>query len=374
MSPAMILHLRFHRVSREAYGQVFTALADITPTVQSLPPDAALLDVTGALNYFGRSPAGIADLLQTRILARYGLQVTVGGGPNRMLATMAAHACPTGSVRILPATPRAVTEFLAELPVGELPGVGPVLTRAFTSYGLTSIGDLQALPMTTMQRIAGASTGRQLYERALGNDPRPVEPGGPPAGLHATRRFVHDTLDPTVVCRALLALATDLGSSLRASEQAARMVELQVRFADRSATTRSRTLREASNHTPAIQDALYGIFSSLGLQRARIRVLAAHADRLVPAEWASVQLTLDRPTEHARQVEPTIDRANARYGPGTLRPASLANTPVALCKPGHESRDGSRPRRFLPGRRAGRPVARSRPPGARSPSCGGRRR
>lgn len=324
MSPATILHLRLHRVSREAYGQVFTALADITPTVQALPPDAALLDITGALNYFGRSPAGIADLVQTRLLARYGLRVTVGGGPNRMLATMAADACSTGGVRILPAGPQAVTGFLAELPVRELPGVGPALTRAFTSYGLTSIGDLQVLPMATMQRIAGVAAGRRLHERALGIDRRPVEPGGPPAGLHATRHFDHDTLDPTVIRRTLLALAMDLGSRLRASDQAARSVELQVRYADRSTTTRSRTLREVSSHTPAIQDTLYGIFSSLGLQRARIRVLTARTDRLVAAEQASVQLTFDRPTEHARQVEPTIDRANARYGPGTLRPATLA--------------------------------------------------
>ena len=64
--------------------------------------------------------------------------------------------------------------------------------------------------------------------------------------------FDQDTLDRDQIRRALLAAATDLGTHLRAAGQLARTVELQVTYADGS-TTRSRTLREPTAHTPAIR-------------------------------------------------------------------------------------------------------------------------
>ncbi|GHE25298.1 hypothetical protein GCM10018781_76560 [Kitasatospora indigofera] len=40
-------------MSFEAYAELFTVLADVSPVVQALPPDGALMGVTGALGYFG---------------------------------------------------------------------------------------------------------------------------------------------------------------------------------------------------------------------------------------------------------------------------------------------------------------------------------
>ncbi|GAA0664099.1 hypothetical protein GCM10010193_14310 [Kitasatospora atroaurantiaca] len=83
MTGRTILHLRLNRPPLALYGELFGVLADITPVVQALPPEAAVLDVTGALAYFQRDAAGIADLLATRLLARYGLTAAIGAGPTR---------------------------------------------------------------------------------------------------------------------------------------------------------------------------------------------------------------------------------------------------------------------------------------------------
>jgi DNA polymerase-4 len=175
----------------------------------------------------------------------------------------------------------------------------------------------------TLQRIAGTSTGRLLHDRAHGIDPRRVTPAGPPASIAASRHFDHDVLDPDERRRALLALATDLGTRLRADERTARAIELQVTYADRSHTTRSRTLAEPTSHTPALRDALYGIHTALGLERARVRAMTARVAQLAPAARAYVQLTFDRATENHRSLEPVLDKANTRYGTHTLRPATL---------------------------------------------------
>ncbi|WP_274036313.1 DNA polymerase Y family protein [Streptomyces sp. MMBL 11-1] len=328
MTSATILHARFEQPSFEAYRELFAALNDITPAVQALPPDSALLDLTGALRYWQRTPAQLADLIQTRVMARYGLATAIGGGPTRMIATIAAGLTAPGAVRILDGGPAALS-FLHEQPVRVLPGVGPAMERTLHRYGLETAADLASLPLATLQRIAGASTARLLHERAHGIDPRRVTPAGPPPSITVRHRFTHDVLDPAEARRCLLDLSRQLGARLRHSQQCASRIELQVTFADRTSLVRSRTLAESTSHSPRLQEALYGLFAALGLQRARIRSVTARAAGLTDAATSAVQLTFDRTTEDARRLEPVIDRANRRFGDNTLQPAALAVRPRA---------------------------------------------
>ncbi|GAA2785149.1 hypothetical protein GCM10010441_07640 [Kitasatospora paracochleata] len=324
---ATVLHLRLHRADFETYRDHFAVLADTTPVVQALPPDRALLQLSGAVSYFRLPPAALADRLQTRLAARYGLVTTGGIGPNRLLATIAADTAAPGTVHTLPDDHRLQQAFLHRQDVRLLPGIGPALEKKLTRYGIGTIGELAALPPATVQRIAGAATGRLLLERTHGTDRRTVTPSGPPATIASTARFDRDVLDPDQIRQTLLHLVTDLGARLRAADQTCRALELQVTFADRSNITRSRTLPEATSHTPALRDALYSLHTRLGLQRARIRTITARAGDLGEQQSAAVQLTFDRPTESARTLEPVIDRANARFGTGTLAPAVLSAGP-----------------------------------------------
>ncbi|WP_431675995.1 DNA polymerase Y family protein [Kitasatospora sp. KL5] len=203
MTSRSILHVRLHEVPFAIYGEALAALGDITPVVQALPPDSALLDVTGALGYFRRTPEGLADLIATRLLARFGLHAAIGGGHTPLLAHLAADTCTPGRIRIFdPHTPDTA-RFLRSRPVQALPDVGPKLARTLARYDITTTGHLADLPLPTLQRIAGTSTARLLHDRAHGRDPCTVAPSGPPASITATRRFPTDVLDPHHVRRSL---------------------------------------------------------------------------------------------------------------------------------------------------------------------------
>lgn len=85
---------------------------------------------------------------------------------------------------------------------------------------------------------------------------------------------------------------------------------------------------------------MYALFGALGLQRARIRAVTARVSGLVAAERAFVQLTLDAATEDRRVLEPVIDRANRRWGSGTVHPAALTK---ATARPAGPSRHRAAP-------------------------------
>ncbi|MFB6770291.1 MULTISPECIES: hypothetical protein [unclassified Streptomyces] len=305
-----------------ALPQLLGLLEEFTPVVEALPPDGALADLRGAERYFGRDAVELASVIRVRALALYGVDCLIGAGPGPMPARMALRDARPGLTRAVPEG--GVREYLAGKPVAALPGVGTATARTLCEYGLDTLGRVAAAPLSTLQRLLGARTGRELHEKANGIDRGRVVPNGISRSLAAERPFDRDELDPGRHRRALLSAAEELGARLRAVEKVCRTLTLSVRYADRSATTRSRTLKEPTAHSAALTRAAYGMYEALGLQRARVRSVVLRAEGLAPAEQASHQLTFDPVDEKVRRIEEVADRARAKFGPKAVMPGSLA--------------------------------------------------
>ncbi|WP_128981801.1 DNA polymerase Y family protein [Streptomyces roseicoloratus] len=317
----MILCVRFRL---EPLGEVMLPrlldlLGEFTPVVEAAPPAEALADVRGALRYFGWSPVELASVIRVRALALYGIDCVIGAGPNPMLARMAAREARPGATVVVE-DPAA---FLRGKPVAALDGVGRATARTLCGYGLDSAGRVADAPLAVLQRLVGARTGRELWERARGIDRTPVVPGEVSRSLAAERSFPHDELDTAEHRRALLSLTGELGARMRTEDQVCRSLTVTVRYADRTTTSRTRTLREPTAHSADLTALAYAIHASFGLQRARVRGIALRAEGLAPAEGAAHQLTFDPADDKARRIEEAADRARAKYGPRAIVPGSL---------------------------------------------------
>ncbi|GGW48882.1 hypothetical protein GCM10010503_27120 [Streptomyces lucensis JCM 4490] len=299
-------------------------LEEFTPVVEALPPDGALADLRGAERYFGRSAVELASVIRVRALARYGVDCVIGAGPGPMLARVALRDARPGVTCAVPGQPDAVAKFLAGRPVSALPGIGAATARTLREYGLDTLGLVAAAPLSTLQRLIGAKAGRELREKAGGTDRGRVVPNAVSRSLVAERPFGIDELNADRHRGALLSAAEEIGARLRAVEKVCRTLTLTVRYADRSSTARSRTLKEPTAHSPALTGTAYGMYEALGLQRARVRALALRAEGLAPAGQASHQLTFDPADEKVRRIEEVADRARAKFGPRAVMPGALA--------------------------------------------------
>ncbi|CAM5580548.1 DNA polymerase Y family protein [Streptomyces tanashiensis] len=318
----MILCVRFRLepADEAVLPRLVDLLGEFTPVVEAAPPCEALADVRGALRYFGRTPAELASVIRVRALALYGVDCVIGAGPNPMLARLAAREATPGTTLVVE-DPAA---FLRDRPVVALDGVGRATARTLCGYGLDSAGRVADAPLAVLQRLVGAKAGRELWERARGIDRTPVVPHAVSRSAAAERAFPHDETDRTAQRRALLSLAGELGARLRTEGQVCRSLAVTVRYADRSTTTRSRTLPEPTAHSAALTALAYAVHDSLGLQRARVRGIALRAEGLTDAEGAARQLSLDPADEKTRRIEAVADRARARFGPRAILPGSLA--------------------------------------------------
>lgn len=318
----MILCVRFHEETAGAVmlPRLVELLEEFTPLVEAVPPAEALADVRGAPRHFGWSPAELASVVRVRALALYGTDCVIGAGPNPMLARMAAREARPGTTPVVE-DPAA---FLRDRPVAALDGVGRATARTLCGYGLDSVGRVADAPLAVLQRLVGARAGRTLWERARGIDRTPVVPGEASRSVAAERSFPYDELNPSEHRRALLSLTGELGARMRTERQVCRSLTVTVRYADRTTSSRTRTLREPTAHSADLTALAYAIHASFGLQRARVRGLALRAEGLAPAEGAAHQLTFDAADDKARRIEAVADRARAKFGPRAVLPGSLA--------------------------------------------------
>ena len=316
-----ILYAQSMGRGQEAWESLVGVLDGITPVVEALPPDAALADVSGSTRYFQMDAIDLGKLARMRYLAGHGIDCTIGVASNPMLARMVAHSGDPGAVRALGDSQSEVSAFLHAKPIGSLHGLGSKASDMLKVYGLDTVGKVADVPEITLQRILGGKKGSLVYQNSRGFDRTSVVPRAVSRSVGREYRFDRHEVDESVRRRALLGLAVDIGAKLRGDGQVARVLTLSVRYADRSVSTRRRTLSEPTAHTASLIGCAYALHDALGLQRARVSSLFLRAEELRAAELSGYQLTFDRQAYNARRVERVVDRITARW-PGMVQPAA----------------------------------------------------
>ena len=133
-------------------------LNDFTPLVERISIDEAFADVAGCTHLFG-SPAEIARAVRRRVRAELGLPISVGVARTKHLAKIASQvAKPDGLVVVDPETE---LDFLHDLPVELMWGVGPVTKARLAEIGVHTIGQLAKMPGWSLERLVGRAAGRE---------------------------------------------------------------------------------------------------------------------------------------------------------------------------------------------------------------------
>lgn len=221
-----------------AARQIRTLMEALTPLVQPLSIDEAVLDLKGTEALHRAPPAAVLARFARAVETQVGVTVSIGLAPNRLLGKLAAERDKPRGFAVVGAAEAAA--WLAPQPVTVLPGVGPALARRLEAAGFTRLGQLASLDAREAAKRFGEE-GPGLAARARGEDSRRVSPDRETKSISAETTFDADLADLAALEAPLWRLCEKLGRRLREKQLAAAGVVLKLKtasFAQRTRTTR----------------------------------------------------------------------------------------------------------------------------------------
>lgn len=309
-------HSRYSEISEH----IMKIFRSYTPHVEPISLDEAFLDVTGARRLLGTGRQ-IATEIRTRVEKDEGITCSVGIAPSKFIAKLASSRCkPNGMLEI---QPDRILTFLHPLPVSAIWGVGPKTAETLQRLGLRTVGDVAKTPRETLIRALGETNGASLFELAWGRDYRDVLSDGLEKSISAAETFARDIDDPEIILKEYLRLSEKVSARLRERSLFAKTISIKVRFADFTTINRSKTLLLATDSSHDIYEIVKGLYGALRIDRARLRLVGVSLENLQCG--APEQLILGARERGWREAEGAVDRAHARFGPGSVKPGRLVN-------------------------------------------------
>lgn len=308
-------------------ARVREVLVRHTPDVQTASIDEFYLDFTGCERLY-RQPGDRDDdatiertlrALTRRIADEVGLPSSVGIGVSRAIAKIASGAAKPAGVRMIRRGEERA--FLAPLPVRRFPGIGPVLEERLRRVGVTTLGELAAMPPGPARARFAAQIDRITAEldgevvSTLGRD-RPAflehDPAGATGGsISNERTFAADVGAGDAVESQLLALVERVCWRARHRRVRARTVTVRVRWADFVTVTRGRTI-VATDRDAEVWTVAQALAAAAQAERpgVRIRLIGVELSGLVEAS----QLELPLATPARTPVDHALDGVRERFG------------------------------------------------------------
>jgi DNA polymerase-4 len=291
----------------EASDAMFEICQKYTPLVERVSVDEGYLDVTPE---DGRS---IAERIRKDVRAEVGIPVTAGVSYCKYLAKIAAEEAKPDGLGVV--APEDALEFLKNLPVRKIPGVGPKTAEALHDHGIRTAGDLRSMPPGYLEAHFGKH-GARLVELANGQDDTPVVQSYAAKSVSEETTFETDEADRQVLHVVLARLTQDVGFRLRNHGLRARTIGIKVRYSDFSTLTRAKSLPYHVNSDAEIYGCVKDLFDKLTLPRP-VRLLGVSASNLSTQDLSQPKL-LSQDEKAWDEVSKVADSLRKKYGKGVV--------------------------------------------------------
>ena len=231
----------FLPVNGKLYGQVSEKIMAIIHQFADKVEQASIDECYFALpteDYTGAEKT--AKQIKAEVETKEQLTCSIGLGPNKLIAKIASGKNKPDGLTIV--EPDQVLDFLAPLPVRELPGVGPKTGQQLAKLKINYIKELRRLDAEQIQKLFG-KWGGELLQKAYGIGSTEITEEYEAKSIGEQETFMQDTLDSRYINERLTWLATAVIARFKRSEfKTFRTLVLTIRFGDFKTQTRSHTL------------------------------------------------------------------------------------------------------------------------------------
>ncbi|XP_066473385.1 DNA polymerase kappa [Tiliqua scincoides] len=306
-----IVPLNFQKY-KEVSKEVRKILAEYDPHFMPMGLDEAYLNITEYLErrknwheeeqkqqpstscmnsvVFGTSAEQVVEEIRFRIEQKTNLTASAGIAPNTMLAKMCSDQNkPNGQYRIPPER-EAVMNFIKNLPIRKVPGIGKVTEKMLKALGIVTCSELYQ-QRALISLLFSETSWRNFLEISLGLGSTYLEREGERKSMSTERTFNEiSTAEQYKLCQEL---CSDLAQDLKKEGLKARTVTLKLKNVDFEVRTKATTVLSAVSTEEEIfavaKDLLKSEQESLAPQPLRLRLMGVRVSGFLTEEEKKYQ-------------------------------------------------------------------------------------
>lgn len=300
--------------------EILRMLKDYTDKGERASIDEFFLDVTG----MGFSAAELmARDIKEKIKRKFSITGSVGIAPSRILAKMAAkQKKPDG---LLVVEEDRVLDFLKDIPVEDVPGIGPRLKEQLNLLCVFTCGQLHDL---TAEFLVGRFGKVGAWMRGISRMEDGYEINNweneelPPKSIGHSYTLEKDIYRVETLRVWIRLLSEMVAYRLRKAGLQARVIHLYLREGN-SFLSRQRTFYSATSDASEIYRRCLLIFNSFSCRGIGVRALGVSTSSLVPSE----EIFLFETDKKRHCLIRTVDAINEKFGEWAIHPAVLKHNP-----------------------------------------------
>lgn len=257
-------------------NEIMQLLQNFSEKLEQVSIDEAFLDVTERVSSF-EAVVNLAQEIKRQMVEKVNLSSSIGVGPNKAIAKIASDAKKPDGLTIVP--PEKAREFLDNLPVSKISGVGKKSSELLAQMGITTIRQLAVVHPSKLSDAFG-KYGIRIWQIANGNDEEEVVPSRPMKSISAESTFDEDVQDKGKVMEVFDSIIGDVHTRLQSQKMLFRTVGIKVRLEDFETFTRAKTHTKYTNERSVIEDYVKLLFREFETSPRKIRLVGVRISGL----------------------------------------------------------------------------------------------
>ncbi len=277
------LHPNFE-IYQKASNEVMTIVNSYSDRFQQVSIDEAYLDLSEIctdFNFVKNLALEIKDEVQDKV----GITISIGCAPTKSVAKIASDYNKPNGITIV--EPNQIKDFLKNLDITKIPGIGKKTKLYYNKKGIKTIGDIIKLTRPKMIQLFGKN-GEWVYNVANGLDNREVkEFHGNRKSISKERTFYEDTDDLSMILSKLEEINDRIHKTVIKNKIYYKTVTLKIRLEGFVTHTRSKSFIHHVQNRNQVMKVINELLNQFSTVNKKVRLVGIRLSNLEKAPSVS---------------------------------------------------------------------------------------
>ncbi len=250
--------------------EVMAILKVYSNDFQRVGADEAYLDLTEITNNFLEAEHMAKDI-QKEVQNKIGITISIGIAPTKSLAKIASDENKPNGITVV--KPEGISNFLKDMDITRIPGIGKKTKLYYYKKGIKNIGDIINTPLHKMIQLFGKQ-GKWIWNVINGFDNRMVkEFHEERKSISAERTFYTDTQDFEEILSRFEDINKKIHKIVNKHHITYRTITLKIRFERFQTFTRSKTLPYHIQDEKCVLNTILELFNEFSNNEKKVRLV-----------------------------------------------------------------------------------------------------